>query len=472
MPQLFRARVARPVAAVAIAAAVLTISALALPTRGLAAGVTWTGAAGTGNWSTPGNWSSGSVPTASDDVTFPAPTGSSVLRDDIQSFLSWHSATFVGSWTLTFAPNWGYELTFPIVLSTANTTLTVDVGGTNDVGFHADISGPGNRVISGGTASTFGARDHVPMTYTGTTTIQAPACLGVVASLPGPVAVDGGHLFGYTGTVFGGTILVTNGGRLELTSGYEPITKAPLHIAASGIVEWDTLVNGTSLDAKAPVTIDPAALFVAPNACCSVGVTYTVIRNESGQGYGGHFANVPEGGEFATGVGVLWRASYVGGTGHDFTLTGIAAYDTATSLTVAPVSSTITGSRETLTATVRTPGTAGAARGTVTFVDGSTVLGHAALANGVATFSIVLPAGAHSLSARFSGAGYVASRASSVAYVVSAAAQPQGPTTAVTPLVPQTGATAPTAPMPGLLIGSGASLLFCCRRRKIGNVGG
>ena len=203
-----------------------------------------------------------------------------------------------------------------------------------------------------------------------------------------------------------------------------------------------------------------------------MGVTYTVIRNESGQGYGGHFANLPEGGEFRSGLGVLYRASYVGGTGHDFTLTGIAAYDTVTTLKVAPASSDSPGSRETLTATVRTPSTAGAAQGTVTFVDGSTTLGHAALANGIATISIVLPTGAHSLTARFSGTGYAASRAPLVAYLVSAATTPQAPTTAVTPEVPQTGASAPTIPMPELLIGFGASLMFGWRRRKTGGVGG
>lgn len=76
---------------------------------------------------------------------------------------------------------------------------------------------------------------------------------------------------------------------------------------------------------------------------------------------------------------------------------------TTTSLTaVTPPTAATFGSQVTLTATVSPPG----ATGTVTFYDGTTVLGDAALSSGVATFTTTLiPAGAASLTARYVPAG-------------------------------------------------------------------
>ena len=84
MPQLFRARVARSGAAVAIAAAVLTVSALALPIRELAAGVTLDRGCRERELEHARQLEHGvGAQPRSDDVTFPAPTGSPVLIDDI-----------------------------------------------------------------------------------------------------------------------------------------------------------------------------------------------------------------------------------------------------------------------------------------------------------------------------------------------------------------------------------------------------
>jgi len=76
-----------------------------------------------------------------------------------------------------------------------------------------------------------------------------------------------------------------------------------------------------------------------------------------------------------------------------------------------------------LKATVATlsPGV-GKANGSVTFMDGTTALGTAGLVNGVATFNVKLPVGAHILSAVYSGnASFAASTAAAIAYAVTKA---------------------------------------------------
>ena len=80
-----------------------------------------------------------------------------------------------------------------------------------------------------------------------------------------------------------------------------------------------------------------------------------------------------------------------------------------TMTTLLASSSSLTyGQREVLTATVTTnpPGATTPTGGTVTFMDGSTVLGSAPLSNGIATFSTTaLGAGTHALTATYSGDG-------------------------------------------------------------------
>ncbi len=61
--------------------------------------------------------------------------------------------TFVGSWTLTFAPNQYDFINFPIVLSTAATTLTVVLTDIHDVAFQADISARGTASSAASSAT-------------------------------------------------------------------------------------------------------------------------------------------------------------------------------------------------------------------------------------------------------------------------------------------------------------------------------
>jgi hypothetical protein len=105
---------------------------------------------------------------------------------------------------------------------------------------------------------------------------------------------------------------------------------------------------------------------------------------------------------------------------HGATEPGGEAAATATTLTT-DASTVTVGEPVTLTATVTSP--AGTPTGTVTFFDGTTVLGSAALdANGQATLVVQLGGGDHTLTAAFAGGGaFAASTSSALAETVSKA---------------------------------------------------
>lgn len=91
----------------------------------------------------------------------------------------------------------------------------------------------------------------------------------------------------------------------------------------------------------------------------------------------------------------------------------------ATTTTLTTSGGTVAGATATLTAAVSPAG----ASGTVTFLDGTTSLGQAPLASGVATLKVALDAGSHSLTAAFApgSAGYAASTSSPVTLTVAQA---------------------------------------------------
>jgi hypothetical protein len=162
--------------------------------------------------------------------------------------------------------------------------------------------------------------------------------------------------------------------------------------------------------------------------------------------YGGAYMSVPPG-TLAPGTYSV-RAVYDGATGYspaESAPVTIVVADTrvATETTLtATAPAAVVGAPFTLTARVRGAGGAAVAGGTVTFTDGTTVLGTAPVGpNGVATFATALRVGARTLRAAYSGdAGALASRSQSVAVTVAKA-----PT--ATSLAPST-----PAPVPGQVI--------------------
>src|SRR6185503_20540601 len=97
------------------------------------------------------------------------------------------------------------------------------------------------------------------------------------------------------------------------------------------------------------------------------------------------------------------RITYAGATGNDIVLTVLN--DTTTTL-LSSKNPTVSGESFTLTAHVTSAGTP---TGNVSFEEGATVLGVGTLdGNGDAVLTTQLPAGAHSIVARYLGAGVFA----------------------------------------------------------------
>jgi hypothetical protein len=132
-------------------------------------------------------------------------------------------------------------------------------------------------------------------------------------------------------------------------------------------------------------------------------------------------------------------ASYGGASGFDASASDPLSYAvnriaTTTELSGSPNPGTA-GTRTTLTATVTPASGSAKPTGTVTFFDGSTVLGTADVDPGTATLSVSLPAGRHDITASYSGTtDFAPSTAAALRYTVAPAVTTSStPTASTTP---------------------------------------
>ncbi len=138
---------------------------------------------------------------------------------------------------------------------------------------------------------------------------------------------------------------------------------------------------------------------------------------------------------------------------------------TTTSLTVSPASGATTATTQTLTAQV-TSTPAGDPTGSVTFYDGTQVLGTGTLSNGTAMLGVKLTAGAHQLRAVYAGAPpYTSSSSTTVTATVAAVAS----TASGDPLASTGADTLPIGVIAALLLLGGAGLTYAGRRRRTPN---
>ncbi len=147
------------------------------------------------------------------------------------------------------------------------------------------------------------------------------------------------------------------------------------------------------------------------------GTILTIINNDGADAITGAFQGLAEG-VTTPFNGVVYKASYVGGTGNDAVLTAMLA-NTSTALASGTNPSDF-GQSVTFTATV-TSTESGTPTGTVTFLDGSTTLGMGTLnGSGVATFSTsALLVGSHSITAVYGAdSNFTTSTSSTVSQTV------------------------------------------------------
>jgi fibronectin-binding autotransporter adhesin len=163
-------------------------------------------------------------------------------------------------------------------------------------------------------------------TATGTTTVSA-GTLSVTGSTAGATIVASGTTLGGTGTL-GGAVTVQNGG--TLSPGVSPGTLTvngdlTMAVGSTLAVEINGTTAGTQYDqviVNGAVDVSGATLSATHGYSPGSGDSYTIIVNDAADAVTGSFSGLAEGATVtAGGNGTILTASYIGGTGNDFTLT-------------------------------------------------------------------------------------------------------------------------------------------------------
>jgi autotransporter-associated beta strand protein len=296
------------------------------------------------------------------------------------------------------------------VISGDPPTLTV---GFNDLSttFDGVIGGPGTVVKVGtGTWTLTGVN-----TYTGGTIINAGTLLVNSPGSIGAVTVNPGGTLGGTGTT--GPVTLSPGVNVSPGGSMPGILHVPsiaFPVGSSFVVRLNGPTAGTGYDqlqVTGTVDLGGATLnaSLSPTFLPALGSAFTIIS--STDTLSGTFAGHPDGDTFLLG-GTVFQIHYVNAAGNHAVVLSAIAYATATALTSSP-SPSVYGQTVTFTASVQTVSAgAGTPTGTVTFLEGSTVLASAVPlgGNGQAAFTIAtLSAGPHTITAQYSGTGLAAS---------------------------------------------------------------
>ena len=332
----------------------------------------WTGASTNNLWLTSGNWTSSILPTSSDDVVFQA---GGAQRGNVNDLLaSLHSVIFgdggytiVGNTvTLTngiIATNTAVaeNLWAPLLVLGANQSFSNLNGGAtlfiSQLDLHGRslrLGGAGTNIIGNVLQDSAGGGS---LTNSGTGVFLFPVPSGG-STFSGPMTLSGGtNLFtgfqllspiSWTAGTLGGTGHL---GNVTASGGAAAKTLTPEYLGSPGTLSTSNLVlisavtlamqvHGTNagvdydqISANGNVTLGSATLSLSfvTNLSPIVGTTLTLIKVANGSTLTGTFAGLPEGSTF-TNNRAIYQLSYVGGSGHDVTLSVSGLNSTGTLL--------------------------------------------------------------------------------------------------------------------------------------------
>jgi autotransporter-associated beta strand protein len=412
---------------------------------------TWTGMGSDANWSTGGNWMSGTAPVAGNDLIFPASASKLTNTDNLGADFHFNSLTLAGSGYSISASN-SSTASFNIIdasQSTGSNTVSIPItlGGPTSVA--VDNSGASlvlSGLITGSSALTKSGAGTLNLsadnTYTGTTKVDGGTLRIDGSQASSAVTVNSGATLGGIGTVgsiaaAGGTVNPGDAAPgILVDSGNAKLGADATSSNSKFVVELDgsTPGNGTGKYSQLQVggTINLSGVTLSgtlgPDFTPTLGSTYTIIDNTGSAAISGTFAGQAQGSIILI-SGTPFSISYTGGTNdHSVVLTEKDA--STTTVTFTPTSP-VFGQSIGLTATVTGPSGGPTPTGTVQFFNGTTSLGTETLTNGTFTLNTsALPVATNSITAVYSGdSNYGPSTATAVAVTVAQAST----TTTVTP---------------------------------------
>lgn len=284
----------------------LAVLAVLLSGRAMAASQSWTGTVDA-NWSNPLNWSPPAVPSATDDLTFPATSPHRDITFDMPAGTSVGSMTFLGDYRFA-----GNGLTINGTVDVHGRTLSFASPGTV---LNGPLSGSGT-VAAGSTGSSFLGGGS----FSGT--IEGSAYVGGVY----PGATFHGPWLTGTGTLGPVTVGELSPGRWKPGVAGDPhdawwMYTGPLTITSHYAIDIQPEGNIEEIFVTGPVSIaGTLTVSMAGLWPPSDGMRFPIIDNDGSDPVQGTFAGLPEGAAIAAGK-YTFTISYRGGDGNDVVLT-------------------------------------------------------------------------------------------------------------------------------------------------------
>ena len=247
---------------------------------------TWTNPAAGGNWSTPANWDTGSVPDNNANVIFGSGGGTSIV-DGVSRTIGNVLINRAGSVVITNSGGAGLTLRGGVTVSNsfANTlavpvtlkgenTWSITNGGTLNAS--GAISGGGSLVKTGSGVLTLSGSN----TYSGSTLISGGTLeLGDGGTLGnGAVTNNAALVFNSSGAISVGSMIAGSGTLTKQGSGTLTLAGTNTYLGATTISAGTLTVNGGQVTNTAGVTVGTLAGTVATLVVTNGGTVYSTDR--------------------------------------------------------------------------------------------------------------------------------------------------------------------------------------------------